>query len=152
MFICLLVVIQSLSCVWLLQPHKLQHARLPCPSLSPEVCSNSCPLSWWCYITISSSAVPFSCLQSFPASGSFPMSWLFTSSCQSIGASASVTVKMLTQLLQWESWYLYSYFIHMEGSISNFWEEERCYANIVINFFSPKLKEILTLWSCSNCT
>ena len=73
-----------------LWPHGRQHARLPCPSLSPEVCSNSCPLSQWCYLTISSSAAPFSfCLQSFPASGSFPMSWLFTSSGQSTGASAS---------------------------------------------------------------
>ena len=74
-----------------LWPHGLQHDRLPCPSLSPGVCSNSCPLSWWCYLTISSSATLFSfCLQSFPASGSFTMSQLFTSGGQSIGASASV--------------------------------------------------------------
>ena len=73
-----------------LQPQGLQHSRLPCPSLSPRVCSDSCPLSQWCYIIISSSA-PFSfCLQSFPASGSFPINWLFTSGSQSIGASASV--------------------------------------------------------------
>ena len=71
----------------------LQHARIPCPSLSPRVCSNSCPLSWWCSLTISSSAAPFSfCLQSFTVSGSFPKSWLFASSGQSIGASASATV------------------------------------------------------------
>ena len=58
--------------------HGLQHTRRPCPSLSPRVCSNSCPLSWWCCLTISSSAAPFSFrLQSFPASGSLPMSWLF---------------------------------------------------------------------------
>ena len=76
-----------------LQPHGLQHARLPCPSPSPGVCSNSCPLSWWCYPTISSSVVPFSsCLQSFLALGSFKMSWLFTSGGQSIGASASASV------------------------------------------------------------
>ena len=55
-----------------LQPHRLQHARLPCPSPTPRACSNLCPLSWWCHPTISSSVVPF-CLQSFPASGSFPM-------------------------------------------------------------------------------
>ena len=60
-----------------LWPHGLQHARLPCPSLSPRACSNSCPLSRWCHPTISSSVAPFSCLQSFPASGSFPMSWLY---------------------------------------------------------------------------
>ena len=74
-------------------PHRLQHAVLPCPSLSPGACSNSCPLSWGCHPTISSSVVPFSsCLQSFPASGSFLMSWLLTSSGQSIGLSASASV------------------------------------------------------------
>ena len=76
-----------------LWPHEPQHTRLPCPSLSPQVCSNSCPLSLWCYLTISSFAIPFSiCLQSFPASGSFPVSWLFKSGGQSIGASASASV------------------------------------------------------------
>ena len=65
------------------------NTRLPCPSPSPGVCSNSCPLSWWCHPTISPSVTPFSsCPQSFPASGSFPMSWLFTSCDQSTGASA----------------------------------------------------------------
>ena len=74
-----------------LQPHGLQHARFPCPSLSPRVYSNSCPSSRWCHPTISSSVVPFSsCLQSFPAAGSFHMSQFFTSGGQSIGASASV--------------------------------------------------------------
>ena len=64
--------------------HGLQHTKLPCRSPSPGVCSNSCPLSWWCHPTISSSVVPFSsCLQSFPASGFFPMSQLFTSGGQS---------------------------------------------------------------------
>ena len=77
-----------------LQPHGLQHARLPCPSLSPGACSNSCPLSQWCHPTISSSVILFSsCLQSFPASGSsFPMSWLFSSGGQSIRASISASV------------------------------------------------------------
>ena len=75
------------------RPHVLQHARFPCPSLSPGACSNSCPLNWWCHPIISSSAISFSsCLQSFPASGSFPMKWLFTSGGQSIGASASASV------------------------------------------------------------
>ena len=74
-------------------PLGLQHARLPCPSPSPRACSNLCPLSQWCHSTISSSIVPFSsCLQSFPASGSFPMNWLFTSGGQSIGVSASASV------------------------------------------------------------
>ena len=71
--------------------HGLQHTRLPCPSLYPRVCSNSCPSSQWRSPTISSSVVPFSsCLQSFPTSGSFPMSWLFPSGGQSVGVSASV--------------------------------------------------------------
>ena len=73
-------------------PHGLQHARLPGPSLFPGACPNSCPLSLWSHSTISFSVVPFSsCLQSFPASGSFPMSRLFTSGGQSIGASVLPT-------------------------------------------------------------
>ena len=74
-------------------PHELQHIKLPCPWLSPGVCSNSCLLSWWCFTTISSSVAPFSYgPQSFPASGSLPMSQLFASGGQSIGASASASV------------------------------------------------------------
>ena len=74
-----------------LWPHGLQHARLPFSLPVPGIYSNSCPLSWWCHPTISSSVVPFSsCLQSFPASRSFQMSQFFTSGGQSIGASASV--------------------------------------------------------------
>ena len=77
-----------------LWPHGLQHARLPCPSPTPGVCSKSCPLSQWCHPTISSSVIPFSsCLQSFPASGSFPMSQFYTSGGQSIAVSASATVR-----------------------------------------------------------
>ena len=77
----------------LLRPHGLQHARPPCPSPTPGVYSNSCPLSWWCHPTISSSVVPFSShLQSFPTSGSFQMSQLFTTGGQNIGVSASTSV------------------------------------------------------------
>ena len=73
-----------------LGPHGLQHTRLPCPLLSPRVCWNSCPLHWWCHWTILSSVDLFSsCFQSFPASGSFPRSELFTSGGQNIGVSAS---------------------------------------------------------------
>ena len=76
-----------------LQPHGLQHARLPCPSPTPRACSNSCSSSRCCHTTISSSVVPFSpLLQSFPASGPFPMSQLFASVGQSIGVSASASV------------------------------------------------------------
>ena len=74
-------------------PHGPKRARLPCPSPTPGVYSNSCPLSWWCHPTISSSVVPFSsCLQSFPASGYFQMSQFFTSSGQSVGVSALASV------------------------------------------------------------
>ena len=76
-----------------LRPHGLQHARLPCPSPTPGVNSNSCPLSRWCHPTISSSVVPFSsCLQSFPTPGSFPTSQFLVLDGQSIGASASASV------------------------------------------------------------
>ena len=92
-----------------LWPHELQHTRLPCPSATPGVYSNSCPLSRWCHPTISSSAIPFSsCLQSSPASGSFQMSQLFESGGQSIGVSASASV--LPRNIQdwfplgWTSW------------------------------------------------
>ena len=70
----------------------LQHARLPCPSPSPGICSDSCPLNQWCHSTISSSATTFSGFQSFPASGSLPVSQLFTSGGQSIVASSSASV------------------------------------------------------------
>ena len=76
-----------------LPPQELQHARPPCPSPTSRVYPNPCPLSWWCHPTISSSVVPFSfCPQSFPASGSFPMSQLFASGGQSVGAPASASV------------------------------------------------------------
>ena len=80
-----------------LRPHGLQHARLPCPSPTPRVYSNSCPSHQWCHPTISSSAVPFSSrLQSFPASGSFQMSQFFTSGGQSIRVSALASVLPMT--------------------------------------------------------
>ena len=85
--------VQSLSHVQLCDTHGLQHARLPCPSPTPKACLNSCPSSRWCHPTISSSVVPFSShLQSFPASGSFPVSQFFASGGQSIGVSASASV------------------------------------------------------------
>ena len=75
-----------------LQPHRLQHTRLPCPSPTPKAYSNSCPLSWWCHPTISSSVIPFSsCFRSFPGSRSFPVSQFFASGSQSIGVSASAS-------------------------------------------------------------
>ena len=86
-----------------LQPHGLQYARPPCPSPTPGVYSNSCPLSRWGHPTILSSVIPFSsCLQSFPVSGSFPMSQLFTSGGQSIGTSVSASV-LPTNIQEWFS-------------------------------------------------
>ena len=92
-----------------LQPHESQHARPPCPSPTPGVHSNSCPLSWWCHPTISSSVISFSsCPQSLLASGSFPMSQLFAWCGQSTGVSASASVlPMNTQdwsTLEWTGW------------------------------------------------
>ena len=92
-----------------LQPHELQHARPPCPSPTPRVHSNSCPLSRWCHPAISSSVIPFSsCPQSLPASGSFPMSQLFAWGGQSTGVSSLATVlPMNTQdwsPLEWAGW------------------------------------------------
>ena len=92
-----------------LRPHELKHTRPPCPSPTPRVYPNPCPLSWWCHPTILSSVVPFSfCPQSFPASESFQMSQLFTSGGHSIGVSASVPVlPMNTQEwspLGWTGW------------------------------------------------
>ena len=92
-----------------LQPHILQHPRPPCPSPAPGACSNSCPSSQWCHPTVSSSVIPFSsCLQSFPASGSFPMSQFFASGGRSIGVSASASVLSMNIQdwfpLGWTSW------------------------------------------------
>ena len=92
-----------------LRTHGLQQPRLPCSSPTLGACSKSCPSSWWCHPTISSSVVPFSsCLQSCPASGSFPMSQFFTSRGQSIGVSASASVlPMNIQVwfpLGWTGW------------------------------------------------
>ena len=93
-----------------LRPHELKHTRLPCPLLSPRVCSNSCPLShWWCHPIISSSVIHFlSCSQSFPASESFPMSQFSTSCGQSIGTSASASVRPMNIQdwfpLGWTGW------------------------------------------------
>ena len=101
-FICLVV---SNS----LRPHGLQHTRPPCPSPTPRVYSNSCPLSRWCHTTISSFVIPFSsCPHSFPESGSFPMSQLFASGGQNIGVSASTSIPPMNAQdwspLGWTGW------------------------------------------------
>ena len=101
--------VQPLSRVRLFRPHEPQHARPPCPSPTPGVYPNSCPLSWWCHPTVSSSVIPFSShLQSFPASGSFPMSQFFSWGGQSIGISASASVLPMKSQdwfpLGWTGW------------------------------------------------
>ena len=92
-----------------LQPHGMQHTRIPCPSPTPRACSNSCPSSQWCHPIISSSVVPFSsCFQSFPALGSFPTSQFFPSGGQSIGVSAAASVLPMNIQdwfpLRWTGW------------------------------------------------
>ena len=91
-----------------LQPHESQHARPPCPSPTPGVYPNSYPSSQWCHPAISSSVVRFSCPQSLPASGSFPMSQLFAWGGQSIGVSASASV---LPMLSFRGYILISYYI-----------------------------------------
>ena len=86
------------DCLW---PHGLQHAKPPCPSPSPGICPRLCPLYWWCHLAISSSDALFSfCPKSFPALGTFPMSWLFTSDDQNTGASASAS-DLATSIQGW---------------------------------------------------
>ena len=126
--------------LWSQEP---QHVRPPCPSRTPRVYTNSCPLSQWCHPTILSSFVPFSsCLQSFPASGSFQMSQLFTSGDQSIGVSASTAVlSMNTQNwspLGWTGW------ISLQSKGLS-----RVFSNTTVQkhqFFSAQL----SLWSSSH--
>ena len=113
-------VAQSCSTLW---PHGLQHPRPPCPSPTPRVYSVSCPLSQWCHPTISSSVVPFSsCLQSFPASGSFQMSQFFTSVVQSIGVSASTS--MLAMNIQ--DWFPLGWTVWISKGLS------RVFSNITV--------------------
>ena len=127
-----------------LWPHGLQNARLPCPSPTPGARSNSCPSSQWGHPTISSSVIPFSsCLQSFPASGSFPMSQFFASGGQSIGVPASASVLPMNiqdwvplgltglislQSTQWEAYPLSKYSnspLFVTRNVFNFLFEER---------------------------
>ena len=119
-----------------LWPHESQHTRPPCPSPTPGVYSNSCPLSRWCHPTISSSVIPFSsCLQSFPPSGSFQMSQLFASGGQSIGVSASTSVLPMNT----QDWFL----LGCTGWISlQFKGLSRVFSNTTVQkhqFFSAQL-------------
>ena len=142
-----------------LWPHGLRHSRFSCPSPTPRACSNSCLLSRWCHPTISSAAVPFSSyLQSFPASGSFPMSQFFASDGQTTGASASASVlpmniqdwfplgltgwislqsKRLSRVLQHHSW-----------KASILWHSAffMVYYEMTKNLFSSSINTCLPIW------
>ena len=117
-----------------LRPHGLQHSRPPCPSPAPGAYSNSCPLSQWCHPTISSSFVPFSsCLQSFPASGSFQMSQFFTSGGQNVGVSASTSVLPMNiqdwSPLGWIGWVSLQSIQHLNDSLEDI---------IIVNVFKRR--------------
>ena len=126
-----------------LQPHGIQHPRLSCLSPSPRGCSYSCPLSWWCHPTISSSVVPFSsCLQSFQASGSLPMSWLFAYSGQSFGASVLASVLPMTI----QDWFCLGWTGWISLQLQGLW---RVFSNTTVQkhqFFSAQL----SFWSNSH--
>ena len=101
-----------------LPSHGLQHTRPPCTSPTPRACSNSCPSCWWCHLTTSFSVVPFFHLQSFPASGSFPMSQFFTSGGQSVEASASASVLPMN-IQNWFSGLISLQSVGLSGVFSN---------------------------------
>ena len=119
----------------------LQYTRLPFPSLSPWVCSNSCPLNWWCYLTISSFDAPFSFyFQSFPASGSFPMSQLFTSRGWCIGASTSASV--LPMKIQ--GWFPCSLSDSQESSPTS--QLESINSSVLSLLYGPTITSIHNYW------
>jgi len=136
------------SCMTL-RPHGLQHAKIPCSSLSPGVCSNSHPLSQWCHPTISSSVAPYSsCPQSFPASGSFPMSLLFPSGGQSIGASASAWALPMNMQgwfpLGWTGWI--SFLFKRLSRFSPAPQFESINSSVLSFLYDPTLTPILIYW------
>ena len=131
-----------------LPPHEPQHARPLCPSPTPRVHPNPCPLSWWCHPTTSSSVVPFSsCPQSFPASGSFQMSQFFTSGGQSIGVSASASVlPMNTQDWSPLGWAGLSS-VWSKGLSKSLAPQFKSISSSALNFpYSPALTSIHDYW------
>ena len=133
-----------------LWPHELQHARPPCPSPTPRIYSNSCPVSRWCHPAISSSVVPFSsCLQPFPASESFQMSQLFASSGHSIGVSASTSVLPMNIqdwfTLGWTGW------ISLQSKglrrvFSNTSVQKHQFFGTQLSLYSPTLTSVHDYW------
>ena len=130
-----------------LQPHGLQHARLPCPSLSPGVCSNSCLLSRLCHPTISTSVVHFSCPQSFSASGSFPMSWLFIQGvCKYLGVYKTEKLLFLTSLIIVGLW-LFPGFV-VSTLVMNIIIAKYLHTSLYISGFSIPVTRAKLLQSC----
>ena len=132
-----------------LRLHGLQHSRLPYPSTTSGACSNSCPSSQWCHPTISSSVVPLSsCLQSFLASGSFPMSQLFTSGGQSIRASTSALVLPINIqdwfALGWTGWISLSPRDSQESSPT--WRFKSINSSVLSFLYSPTVTSIHDYW------
>ena len=132
-----------------LQPHGLQHTRLPCPSPTPRACSNSCPSSQWCHQTTSFSVIPFSsCIQSFPASRSSPMSQFFVSRGQSIGVSAPKPVIPMNIQdwipLWWAGWISFSPRDSQESSPTPQFKSINSYALSFLH--SPTLTSIHEHW------
>ena len=132
-----------------LWPHGLQHARLCCLPPTPGACSNWCPSSRWCHPTISCSVSPFSsCLQSFPASGSFPMSQCFTSGGQSIGASASASVSnKYSGLISFKiDWLDLEVYVTL-NSLLNYFELFKSINYSVLSFlYGPTLTSVHNYW------
>ena len=134
-------------CLW---PHGLQHTSLPCPSPTPEACSNPCPLSQWCHPTISSSVIPYSsCLQSFTASGSFPMSHLFAKGGQSIEVSASASVLPMNI----QDWFLLRWTVWISSQSKGLWRvfcnttvQKHQFFGAQLSFYSPTLTSIYDYW------
>ena len=144
--------VQSLSCVHSLQPHGLWHTRLPCPSPAPRACWNSCPLIRWCHPAISSPVVLFSsCLQSFPASGSFPVSQFFASGGRSIGVSASVSVLPVNI----QGWFPLRLMIMFYNILSLFahsaWFKQFSPPSFLGSRWTLSLSFILHLWGTCGC-
>ena len=147
-----------------LQPHEPQHTRPPCSSPTTGVYPNSCPLSPWCHPTISSSVIPFSsCPQSFPASGSFPMSPLFESGGQSIRVSASTSVlPMNTQdwsplgRTGWISSQSLDQSLDLQGTLKSILQHHsskpsilRCSAFFIVQLSHPSLTQWIWIWANS---
>ena len=133
-----------------LRPHRLQHTRLPCSLPSPRVYSNSCPLNWCCHPIISIYVIPLpSCLQSFPASGSVPMSWLFPSGGQSIGVSASESV-LLMNIQDWFSFFKIGCFdlFAVQGTLKSLPKHHSSKAPILVLslHYGPALISVHNYW------